>query len=110
MSNTYQFKTLLMLAALVGMTACGGGGDSGSTPAPPPPAAPASFSFPVVSTTPPPPQGCVREDGKQGVPAVTYTQQNPAGDRDLVVLPCASSSGTPIEVVNTHEVRTIFAR
>lgn len=95
MSNTYYFKTLLTLAALMGMTACGGGGDSGSTPLPPPPAAPASFSFPVVATTTTP-QGCVREDGKPGVSAVTYTQQNLAGDFDLVVLRCDSSSGQRI--------------
>ena len=92
MSNTYHFKTLLALAALMGMTACGGGGDSGSTPATPPPAAPASISFPVVATTTTP-QGCVREDGKQGVPAVTYTQPNVADGFDRVVLRCDSSSG-----------------
>ena len=95
MTNTHYFKTLLTLAALIGMTACGGGGDSGSMPAPPPPAAPASFSFPVVATTTTP-QGCVREDGKQGVSAVTYTQPNLAGSFDRVVLPCNSSSGQRI--------------
>ena len=83
------------VAIAVGMTACGGGGDSGSMPAPPPPAAPASFSFPVVATTTTP-QGCVREDGKQGVSAVTYTQPNLAGDFDLVVLRCDSPSGQRI--------------
>ena len=38
----------------------------------------------------------MREDGKQGVSAVTYTQPNLAGDLDLVVLRCDSSSGQRI--------------
>lgn len=111
MSNTYYFKTLLTLAALMGVTACGSGGDSGSTPLPPPPPAPASFSFPVVATTTTP-QGCVREDGKQGVSAVTYNQQNPAGDVDRVVLRCDSSSGQRILLAQsgvTPELRYIDA-
>lgn len=83
-----------MLAAVIGIAACGGGGSGGSDPAPgtaPPPSA-TSFSFPVVPTTTTP-QGCVREDGKAGVSAVTYYKRSTASDLDQVVLRCDSSSG-----------------
>ena len=90
-------RTWLSLLVLIGTASCGGGGgDAGPAPAPSPTPAPPSavtFTFPVVSSTTNP-QGCLREDGKGGVSAVTYYVNNAMNNAvDLVVLRCDSTSG-----------------